>query len=112
MAMGKANDTQVGGNHYSQGDNLQHWDLVVMYGWDYFQGQITKYVMRWRHKNGIEDLKKARHFLDKYIEAEEAKMSSQTSYAEQLPEPTRRYVDQDPKIMPGYGLGMGLPLTK
>lgn len=112
MAMGKANDTQVGGSHYSQGNNLQHWDLVVMYGWDYFQGQITKYVMRWRQKNGIEDLKKARHFLDKYIEAEEAKMLSQTCLAEQPADPTRRYVDQDPTGMRGYGFGLGRPPAK
>lgn len=64
--------TQVGGDHYSQGDKPQHWDLVVMYGWDYFQAQVTKYLMRWKDKHTnrierIEDLKKARNFLDKYI---------------------------------------------
>lgn len=64
---GHANDRQVGGEHYG-GKSLQHWDLVDYYGWDYFQGQIIKYMMRWRDKNGMEDLKKARHFLDKYIE--------------------------------------------
>ena len=63
----KANDRQVGGVHYS-GKALQHWDIVAMHQLDYFQGQITKYVMRWKSKNGLEDLKKARHFLDKYIE--------------------------------------------
>lgn len=71
-----ANDKQVGGRHYAQGENPQHWDLVQMYGWDYFQGQITKYLMRWKFKYKttearIEDLKKARHFLDKYIELAE-----------------------------------------
>jgi hypothetical protein len=70
--MANANDRQVGGDHY-QGHVLQHWDLVQIYGWDYFQGQITKYLMRWRKKNGIEDLEKARHYLDKYIELERAK---------------------------------------
>lgn len=71
-----ANDMQVGGNHYKTPGKLEHWDLVVMYDWDYFQGQVTKYLMRWRKKNGIEDLKKARHYLDKYIEAEEGKLST------------------------------------
>lgn len=74
----KANDTQVGGTHYAQWGKPQHWDLVQMFGWDYFQGQITKYLMRWKVKHAtpegrLEDLKKARHFLDKYIEIEEAK---------------------------------------
>lgn len=75
--MSKANDTQVGGTHYNQKDKPQHWDLVQMYGWDYFQGQITKYLMRWKTKHNtpegrLEDLKKARHFLDKYIELQQA----------------------------------------
>lgn len=69
---------QVGGTHYEQGTNPQHWDLAVMYGWDFFQYQITKYVMRWKDKykgeplKQLEDLKKARSFLDKYIEEYEA----------------------------------------
>ena len=66
----KANDMQVGGNHYKKGGE-EHWDRVNRLGLDYFQGQITKYVERWKDKNGVEDLKKARHFLDKYIEIHE-----------------------------------------
>jgi Protein of unknwon function (DUF3310) len=71
--MANANDRQVGGNHYNHGDKPQHWDLVAIYDWDYFQGQITKYVMRWRDKGGIQDLEKAGHVLQKYIEVERAK---------------------------------------
>lgn len=70
--MSEANKRQVAGTHYQTG-GLQHWDLCAMYGWDYFQGQITKYVMRWKTKHPtpekrLDDLKKARHFIDKYIE--------------------------------------------
>ena len=61
------NDLQVGGNHYHSG-TIQHWDYVAANNLDYFQGQITKYVARWRDKGGVQDLLKARHFLDKYIE--------------------------------------------
>jgi hypothetical protein len=61
------NDRQVGGAHYKS--KIQHWDYVLANELDYFQGQITKYVTRWRQKGGIQDLEKARHFLDKYIEA-------------------------------------------
>ena len=61
-----ANDRQVGGKHYSA--ELQHWDYVYANDLDYFQGQITKYVTRWKRKNGIDDLLKAQHFLEKYIE--------------------------------------------
>ncbi len=61
-----ANERQVGGAHYRS--SVQHWDWVATNGYDYFQGQITKYVARWRDKGGIEDLRKAHHFLEKYIE--------------------------------------------
>lgn len=62
-----ANRRQVAGSHYGLGAR-QHWDLVVEFDLDYFQGQITKYVMRWDKKNGMIDLEKAAHFLEKYIE--------------------------------------------
>ncbi len=67
-----ANDQQVGGEHYKR-QKIQHWDYVAANDLDYFQGQITKYVSRWKEKGGIEDLEKARHFLDKYIELERIK---------------------------------------
>lgn len=72
--MSEANKTQVAGSHYSKHGAIQHWDIVVHFGLDYFQGQITKYLMRWRDKGGIQDLRKAAHFLQKYIEVEEAKI--------------------------------------
>lgn len=65
-----ANDRQVGGEHYM--GSIQHWDFAAQRGYDYFQGQITKYVDRWKNKNGLQDLKKAQHFLEKYIELVEA----------------------------------------
>lgn len=64
-----ANNFQVGGTHYKE-MALEHWDVVALDNLDYFQGCITKYVMRWRGKNGIQDLEKAKHYLDKYIEIE------------------------------------------
>ena len=62
-----ANTRQVGGKHYNS--QYQHWDFAhEAFGDGYFQGQITKYVFRWRKKNGLEDLNKAAHFLQKLIE--------------------------------------------
>ena len=66
-----ANERQVGGGHYKTGGE-EHWDRVSRLGLDYFQGQITKYVERCWKKNGVQDLEKARHFLDKYIELSKA----------------------------------------
>lgn len=64
--MPEANSRQVGGAHYQA--PYQHWDLVADAGLGYFDGQATKYVSRWRKKNGIQDLQKAQHFLQKYAE--------------------------------------------
>jgi len=69
----EANKRQEGGDHYQKLGERQHWDLVIEYDWDYFQAQVTKYLMRWKTKHKttekrLEDLAKARHFLDKYIE--------------------------------------------
>jgi hypothetical protein len=83
--MSKANETQIGGTHYRT--PIQHWDYVIANGLGYFEGQITKYVTRWRKKNGLQDLYKARHFLDKLIEVAEAD-------AGDTPQP-HGYVNQD-----------------
>ncbi len=76
-----ANDKQVGGGHYG-GGKVQHWDFVWAEELDYFQGQITKYIIRWKKKNGLQDLKKAQHFLDKYIELVEADLEGRIRKAE------------------------------
>jgi len=60
----KANDRQVGGDHYRTG-GLQHWD---MFGPEYYMGCATKYVSRWRKKNGMQDLEKAKHYAEKLAE--------------------------------------------
>ncbi|MCW1937533.1 DUF3310 domain-containing protein [Pseudomonas sp. MDMC_285] len=41
-------------------------------GIGYFEGNVIKYVSRWRKKNGIEDLKKAKHYLELLIELEQS----------------------------------------
>lgn len=64
-----ANDIQVGGDHYKTKGKTQHWDIVVEHELNYFEAQITRYVMRCRRKkNMLEDLRKARHYIDKYAE--------------------------------------------
>lgn len=91
-----ANSRQVGGDHYKTGGE-EHWDRVNRLGLDYFQGQITKYVERWKKKGGVQDLKKARHFLDKYIELNELNEPNKDA------EPGPGYVCQDPDIAKGVG---------
>ena len=54
---------------YKQG-NIEVIDFILDQDMDYLTASITKYICRWRFKNGLEDLKKARWFLDKLIEHE------------------------------------------
>lgn len=70
MPLASANDRQVGGNHYKK-HVMDHWDTVVLFELDYFQGNIWKYLWRWRDKAGLVDLEKALHYLQKYIEIEQ-----------------------------------------
>lgn len=60
-------DTQVGGNHYKD-LAIQPLEFIVKNDLDFLQGNVVKYVVRYKVKNGIEDLKKARHYLDLMIE--------------------------------------------
>lgn len=67
----KANDIQFGGSHYKKYGELQPWDVITEWNLGYLDGTALKYIARWKDKNGIEDLKKAIHFLQKTIEVYE-----------------------------------------
>jgi len=69
-AMISANDRQHGGQHYKD-VGYQHWDFVNDLGLDYFSGNATKYVSRYKNKNGAEDLEKGAHYCDKKLEITE-----------------------------------------
>jgi hypothetical protein len=68
----RADDMQVGGSHYKN-KSIQPWDYIIGNNLGYMEGNIVKYVSRWRDKGGVDDLKKARHYLDKLIETQGAK---------------------------------------
>jgi hypothetical protein len=61
------NDIQVGGTHYKEQD-IQPWDAIHAWGLGFFSGNVVKYVARHNQKGGVDDLRKARHYLDKLIE--------------------------------------------
>jgi hypothetical protein len=63
----RADDMQVGGTHYKD-KSIQPWDYIIANDLGYLEGNVVKYVSRWKNKNGIEDLKKAQHYLSKLIE--------------------------------------------
>ena len=62
-----ANTVQVSGTHYKD-KAIQPWDYIVANNLGYLEGNVVKYVSRWKDKNGLDDLLKARHYIEKLIE--------------------------------------------
>ena len=61
---------QEGGNHYKD-LAIQPVEYITKNKIPFIEGSVIKYVSRWRNKNGIQDLKKAIHFLELLIELEQ-----------------------------------------
>ena len=64
-----ANNFQVGGDHYSKNE-IQPWDYIVANELGYLEGNIVKYITRWRDKGGIQDIDKVIHYAQKLKEVE------------------------------------------
>jgi len=58
---------QVGGNHYSKYP-IQPTEYIIKNKLGFCEGNVVKYVTRWRDKGGVEDLKKAKHYIEMLIE--------------------------------------------
>ena len=58
--------TQIGGDHYKL--PIQPIDFIVKNEIPFREGNVIKYVVRHKNKNGVEDLKKAQHYLQMIIE--------------------------------------------
>ena len=65
---------ELGGDHYRS--EFQHWDLIEQNGIGYLEGCASKYVTRWRKKNGVQDLEKALHYVEKLQELHNPPCSS------------------------------------
>lgn len=60
---------QHGGAHYKDLP-IQPIEYIHANGLGFCEGSVIKYITRWRLKNGVEDLKKAQHFIELLIELE------------------------------------------
>lgn len=70
--MAGANEIQIGGDHY-RSKKVQPWDAMEV--WmsreefvGFLRGNVIKYMARCRDKGGLNDLKKAQHYLQKLLE--------------------------------------------
>jgi Protein of unknwon function (DUF3310) len=62
-----ADEKQVGGDHY-KAKSIQPWEVIERNNMGFFDGNALKYIMRYKEKGGVEDLKKAIHYIEKLIE--------------------------------------------
>jgi hypothetical protein len=65
-------DVQVGGDHYKKFP-IQPVEFIHANGIPFIEGNIIKYIVRWREKNGIKDLEKVKHYVDLLIDLESRK---------------------------------------
>ena len=66
-----ANQIQAGGDHYKV-QPIQPWDFISTNALGFLEGNVIKYVCRHKAKGGLMDLQKAKHYLQKLIEQQEA----------------------------------------
>lgn len=62
-------DVQISGSHYKD-LKIQPVEYIHANNIPFLEGNVIKYVTRWRNKNGIADLAKAKHYIDLLIELE------------------------------------------
>jgi len=62
---------QVGGGHYMS-LKIQPVEYIHANNLGFCEGNVVKYITRWREKNGIADLEKAKHYIELLIEMENA----------------------------------------
>lgn len=62
-------DTQVSGNHYKD-LKIQPVEFIHANGIPHLEACAIKYLCRWRNKNGVQDLEKAKHYIELLIHLE------------------------------------------
>ena len=60
---------QIGGTHYSD-LAIEPIDFITANNLGFCEGNVIEYISRWKAKNGVEDLEKARWYIDFLIEVE------------------------------------------
>lgn len=70
--MSNALEKQEGGGHYMK-CAIQPIEYIHANNLPFIEGNVVKYITRWRDKNGIEDLKKVIHYVELLMELEQRK---------------------------------------
>ena len=69
-------DKQESGSHYR---NLNPQPAKVLHSWGvgHIEGEIIYHLIRWRHKDGLQDLRKVVHWAQLLLELEESKQAEE-----------------------------------
>ena len=63
---------QVGGNHYKN-YKIQPVEFIIKNNIGFVEGNIIKYVLRFKEKGGVQDLEKAKHYIELLIDSSKGK---------------------------------------
>jgi adenine-specific DNA glycosylase len=67
MTHTKQSKDNINPNHYKQG-KIEVIEFILDQKFNYLEGNVVKYLSRYKFKNGIEDLNKAKWYINKLIE--------------------------------------------
>jgi hypothetical protein len=63
---------QVGGNHYKK-YKIQPVEFIIKNNIGFVEGNIIKYILRFKEKGGVQDLLKAKHYIELLIDSSKGK---------------------------------------
>ena len=68
----KSYKKQIGGNHYKK-YKIQPIEFIVKNNIGFVEGNIIKYILRFKDKGGVQDLLKAKHYIELLIDTTKSK---------------------------------------
>jgi hypothetical protein len=68
----KSSKKQVGGNHYLK-YKIQPVEFIIKNNIGFVEGNIIKYILRFKEKGGVQDLLKAKHYIELLIDTTKSK---------------------------------------
>mgnify|MGYP001068898275 CR=1 FL=1 len=100
-------NNQVGGTHYSD-LTIEPIQFIEANGLGYCEGNIIKYISRWKNKNGVEDIRKAAWYVNRLLQVELASQEAaqetiSTRYMEDLEKAHANRAEQL-KMLEGWDL--------
>jgi hypothetical protein len=64
----KSYKKQVGGSHYKK-YKIQPVEFIIKNNIGFVEGNIIKYILRFKEKGGVQDLEKAKHYIELLIDS-------------------------------------------